>query len=198
VRLSRKGASWIIIATAAGAAMVAGCAARAIKPEAPAIPEVARTPAEIGATLGRWILVEKRARQLVVYDDTKPIRTYPIVLGEDPLGAKMHEGDNRTPEGEYHIAAKYPHRAWSRFMLLDYPTPMNRDIYEWSRRSGLLPAGRGSMPGIGGQVGIHGTVDDGVNRRGENWTRGCISLFNRDVEELYSLVEVGTRVVIEK
>lgn len=190
-------AALVMAAVVAGATCLSGCTAR-VPARALSTATEGPPPVAEGATLGRWIRVHKRQRTLVVYDDVEPIRTYAIVLGADPEGAKTHEGDNRTPEGEYHISAKYPHQAWSRFLLLDYPTEMNRDLYEWSRRSGLLANGRGRSPGIGGQVGIHGTVDDGVNRRGENWTRGCISLMNRDVEELYSLVDVGTRVLIEK
>jgi lipoprotein-anchoring transpeptidase ErfK/SrfK len=177
---------------------VAGCTVRTSEPTVPPSgPEPSITIGE-GFPLGRWIKVEKRERRLIVYDDTEPIRSYPIVLGPEPEGAKLHEGDLRTPEGEYAIAAKYPHPRWSRFLLIDYPTPFNQRMHEWTREAGLLPTRRGSVPGVGGQVGIHGTSDEGRNRRGENWTQGCISLFNRDVEELYSMVDVGTRVVIEK
>ena len=186
-----------VAAAVLGLVAVSGCAVPPASPP-PSLATAVRGPVDEGASLGRWIRIEKGHRRLVVYDDTKPIRTYPIVLGEDPIGAKVHEGDNRTPEGEYHISAKFPHPAWSRFLLLDYPNELNRDVYEWSRRGGLLGNPGSTPPGIGGQVGIHGTVDDMVNRAGENWTRGCISLQNHDVEELYSLVRVGTRVVIEK
>ncbi|MBI3785287.1 MAG: L,D-transpeptidase, partial [Deltaproteobacteria bacterium] len=61
-----------------------------------------------------------------------------------------------------------------------------------------LPRRSRSLPGIGGAIGIHGAEDEGLNRRGVNWTEGCISLFNRDVDELYELVSIGTRVVIER
>jgi lipoprotein-anchoring transpeptidase ErfK/SrfK len=146
----------------------------------------------------RWIRVRKTARTLTLYEGRQPIKTYPVVLGKDPVWAKLYEGDKRTPEGEYHIIKKYYHPFWSRFMLLDYPTPYNREIYEWSLARGLLPERGRSAPGIGSAVGIHGTEDESLNRRGINWTAGCISLFNRDVDELYDLVPVGTRVIIER
>jgi murein L,D-transpeptidase YafK len=121
------------------------------------------------------------------------------VLGKDPQWAKLYEGDHRTPEGEYHIINKYFHPYWSRFMLLDYPTPANQEIYAWSLTAGLLPErGSNDVPGIGGAIGIHGTEDESLNQRGINWTEGCISLFNGDIDELYELVSVGTRVVIER
>ncbi len=142
--------------------------------------------------------VRKTERTLSLYEGSQLVKTYPVVLGKDPVWAKLYQGDHRTPEGEYHISKKYFHPFWSRFMMLDYPTEANQEIYTWSRENGLLPArGRGG-PGIGGAIGIHGTENESLNRRGVNWTEGCISLFNRDVEELYDLVAVGTRVLIER
>jgi lipoprotein-anchoring transpeptidase ErfK/SrfK len=146
----------------------------------------------------RWILVRKTERTLSLYEGTQLVKRYPIVLGKDPHWAKLHQGDHRTPEGEYHIVNKYFHPFWSRFMMLDYPTPTNQEIYAWSRDHGLLPVRGRSLPGIGGAIGIHGTEDESLNRRGINWTEGCVSLFNHDVEELYDLVPIGTRVVIER
>jgi lipoprotein-anchoring transpeptidase ErfK/SrfK len=144
-----------------------------------------------------WVLVRKHERTLSLYAGSQLLKTYPIVLGKDPVLAKLYEGDHRTPEGEYHIRDKYFHPYWSRFMLLDYPTPVNQENYAWSRQNGLVPAEAGKQPGIGGQIGIHGTEHEDLNRRGVNWTQGCISLFNQDIDELYDLLPVGTRVVIK-
>ena len=174
--------------------LLTGCTA-AVPPAAapPAAPVTAEAqPAE------RWILVRKTERTLTLYEGARIVKIYPVVLGKDPVRAKLHQGDYRTPEGEYHISAKYFHPYWSRFMLLDYPTPVNQEIYAWSRANGLLPARGRTVPGIGGAVGIHGTEHENLNRRGVNWTQGCVSLLNHDVEELYDLVPIGTRVVIER
>ena len=146
----------------------------------------------------RWIQVRKSERVLLLYEGQQIIRSYPIVLGKDPLWAKLYQGDHRTPEGDYHIIKKYYHPFWSRFMLLDYPTQRNWEIYEWSQDHDALPGHGHSVPGIGGAIGIHGTEDEALNRSGTNWTEGCISLFNHDVDELYELVPIGTRVVIER
>lgn len=174
-----------------GSALLAGCFGTE-RPPAPPVVVQQPPPPE------RWIRVCKTDHTLTLYDGNQALKTYPIVLGRDPVWAKLYEGDKRTPEGEYHIIKKYYHPFWSRFMLLDYPTLRNRELYEWSRTRGLLPERGRSVPGIGGAVGIHGTEDERLNRRGVNWTAGCISLFNHDVEELYDLVSVGTRVVIER
>jgi murein L,D-transpeptidase YafK len=169
-----------------------------------AAPQLTRPPAvEVAVPTPRlqperWIVVRKTAHTLSLYEGTQLLKLYPIVLGKDPHWAKLYQGDHRTPEGEYHVVNKYFHPFWSRFMMLDYPTSANEEIYAWSRDHGLLPVLGRSVAGIGGAIGIHGTEDESLNRRGINWTEGCVSLFNHDVEELYDLVPIGTRVVIER
>lgn len=145
----------------------------------------------------RFVHVSKAQRRLTVYDGNEAIKVFPVVLGKDPVGAKLHQGDHRTPEGEYVISSKYYHAGWTRFMLLDYPNDHNWEIYSWAQRYDVLPRHRGRVPGIGGAVGIHGTYDDNVNRLGKDWTEGCISLETLHIIQLYDLVDVGTRVVID-
>src|SRR5471032_2436922 len=45
------------------------------------------------------VLILKSAHQLQLIADGKPLRTYRISLGKQPRGAKLMEGDKRTPEG---------------------------------------------------------------------------------------------------
>jgi lipoprotein-anchoring transpeptidase ErfK/SrfK len=183
---------WVVLA------LLAGCSAGTRPALPPAGRMVAAPPAAVPVPAERWILVEKTRRTLSLFEGARVVKTYPIVLGKDPYWAKLYQGDHRTPEGEYHINKKYFHPFWSRFMMLDYPTPTNREIYAWSAARDLVPKRERGGPGPGGAIGIHGTEDESLNRRGINWTEGCISLFNADVEELYQLVPVGTRVVIER
>ena len=187
-------AVWMLLALAA----LAGCTPRAPQPIPPPEPAEPVVVAPQPVTPGeRWLSVRKGRRVLALYEGSTVIRTYPVVLGTQPVGAKLYEGDRRTPEGEYHIVKKYYHPYWSRFMLIDYPTPANREIYSWSQSMGLLPARGGRPPGIGGAIGIHGAEDENLVQNGVDWTLGCISLFNRHVDELYDMVPVGARVVIE-
>ena len=50
---------------------------------------------------------------------------------------------------------------------------------------------------IGGSVGIHGTDKPDKNRRGVDWTWGCVSVDNEAIDELNRLLPLGTPVVIE-
>jgi murein L,D-transpeptidase YafK len=140
------------------------------------------------------IVVHKLKRQLTIYQGLTPLKSYPVVLGNDPYNDKMCQGDACTPEGVYRVRAKYPHSKWSRFIWLDYPNTQNWLKFSRAKQAGRLP----ENAEIGGQIGIHGTEDPLKNLSGENWTKGCVSLQNNDLEEIYPLVTEKTLVVIKK
>ena len=70
------------------------------------------------------------------------------------------------------------------------------DRFKKRKANGEIP----SSARIGGAIGIHGTWpnDDYIIDRYKNWTMGCISMKNTDVEDLYSYMPVGTTVTIRK
>jgi murein L,D-transpeptidase YafK len=142
------------------------------------------------------IVVDKSDYELHVYDAKGWYATYPVVFGNKSLDDKRMEGDRKTPEGTFHIAAKKYHNKWSRFLALDYPTRQDLAKFEERKRRGEIPAS--ASPG--GGIGIHGTWphEDFVVDRYNNWTNGCISLKREDVEELYNYVPVGTSITIRK
>ena len=63
------------------------------------------------------IVVHKLSRKLTCYRGLTPIKTYPVVLGNDPCNDKLCQGDTCTPEGVYRVRAKYPHPKWDSFHL---------------------------------------------------------------------------------
>ncbi|NEP63136.1 MAG: L,D-transpeptidase [Symploca sp. SIO2G7] len=140
------------------------------------------------------ILIEKSNYRLTVFYNLQPIKSYPVVLGSNPTGDKLHEGDRKTPEGIYHIRDLYPHPSWSKFIWLDYPTPQSWREHFRAKLEGkinwLLP--------IGGEIGIHGvpTGMDTLIEQRSNWTWGCPSLKNSDVDEIYQFVGRGSLVEI--
>ena len=140
------------------------------------------------------IVVHKLSRKLTFYRGLTPLKTYPVVLGNDPFNDKLYQGDACTPEGVYRVRAKYPHPKWDSFIWLDYPNTRNWLKFGRAKKAGRLPP----EADIGGQVGIHGTEDPSRNLTGQNWTKGCISLLNKDLQEIYPLVNNKTLVVITK
>jgi lipoprotein-anchoring transpeptidase ErfK/SrfK len=79
-------------------------------------------------------------------------------------------------------------------MLIDFPTKADIDKFNQRKAEGLIP--RGAR--IGGGIGIHGTWprDDMAVDYMQQWTNGCISLKNDEVDELYDIIPVGTKVTI--
>jgi murein L,D-transpeptidase YafK len=45
------------------------------------------------------LVVHKLRRKLTIYQGVTPLKTYPVVLGNDPYNDKMCQGDTCTPEG---------------------------------------------------------------------------------------------------
>ncbi len=142
------------------------------------------------------IIIDKTRYELQVYDDKGWLVTFPVVFGNRDLKDKMMEGDKETPEGNFTIISKRVHEKWDRFMELDYPNAESYAKFNQRKEEGLIPP----YAKIGGGIGIHGTwPHDEITVDGyQNWTDGCISLKDRDIEELYNMIPVGTRVTIRK
>jgi lipoprotein-anchoring transpeptidase ErfK/SrfK len=142
------------------------------------------------------IIIDKSSYELYVYDKIGWFATYPVVFGNNTLDDKKIEGDRNTPEGSFKIANKRVHEKWDRYMGLNYPTQESLAKFNRRKQTGEVP----SNASPGGGIGIHGTWpnEDYVIDRYKNWTNGCISLKNEDVEDLYSYVPVGTPVTIRK
>ncbi len=142
------------------------------------------------------IHISKSGFLLQLKCDSTLIKSYPVVLGGNPVDDKRREGDKCTPEGEFEIRDLYPHKKWSKFLWLDYPTPASWKKFNAAKEAGEIPA----LATIGGEIGIHGVPDNNNELIDEmnNWTLGCISLKNADIDEIYDAVQVGTKVFIEK
>jgi murein L,D-transpeptidase YafK len=138
--------------------------------------------------------VEKSAYRLSVIYSGRTVKSYPVVFGRNPTDDKLREGDGCTPEGTFRIRGQYPHKLWSRFLWLDYPTEQSEKRFREAKRTGKVSP----KATIGGQIGIHGVPDkdDTLVDRRVNWTLGCVSLRTADILELYRFTRVGTPVTI--
>lgn len=143
------------------------------------------------------VVVRRSCRTLDVYRRGYRVRSYPAVFGLAGSGSKLYEGDLRTPTGLYMIVDKRPHARWRQFLLLDYPNLEDLHRYWLAMEAGRIPRRGERYAGVGGAVGIHGTDKPSMNEHGLDWTFGCISIRNEDVDELAALVPVGTLVLIE-
>jgi lipoprotein-anchoring transpeptidase ErfK/SrfK len=139
----------------------------------------------------------KSRHQLTVYYKGHEYRTYHAVFGRNRLnGTKLWEGDRRTPEGVYTIIEKHPSLRWEWFLGLNYPNDVDHYRYEQLRDAEEVPEEGGRDIGEGGHIGIHGTDNPILNSGNIDWTTGCISVNNLDIDELSRILPVGTVVII--
>lgn len=134
---------------------------------------------------GTAVIVSKLERRLAVYRKGELIRTYEVGLGFNGLADKRVSGDNATPEGRYSVVGKNPSSLYHKALRIDYPNDEDRKWFAREKARGNIP--RNAL--IGGNVEIHGGGQDTL-------TRGCVSLDNDKMDELYALVAVGTPVTI--
>ena len=129
------------------------------------------------------IYISKKDKELHIISDSTTLKSYPVVFGFNPIDDKRIEGDGCTPEGSFEVRDRYPHKKWSKFIGINYPTKDSWRKHELSKEQG----GIAETAAIGGEVGIHGVPDgqDLLIDVGQNWTLGCIALKNKQSNELY-------------
>ncbi|HJX83210.1 MAG TPA: L,D-transpeptidase family protein [Candidatus Angelobacter sp.] len=142
----------------------------------------------IQSTTVDHIIVLKSEHVMRLYTHDKLVKEYHVALGLNPVGPKRRKGDNRTPEGSYTIDLKNQHSQFHLSMRVSYPNAPDR---ERARRQGVDP---------GGSIMIHGLPREfawlGARHRDNDWTWGCIAVTNPEIEALWSLVQVGTKIEI--
>ena len=135
------------------------------------------------------IVVEKKARKLILFRDGKAMRTYLVALGASPKGDKLRAGDNKTPEGLFYIDARQPNSKYHLALHISYPDAAHRE------RSAAI----GADPG--GDIMIHGLPNGlgsaGAAHRQNDWTNGCVALTDQEIEQIWSVVPIGTPVEIK-
>jgi lipoprotein-anchoring transpeptidase ErfK/SrfK len=143
-----------------------------VKRVAPKVPD---------AKLGKSILVDTALNKLYLYDGFKLLHTYPVATAMDGYV---------TPSGTWAIVDKQENPTWYN----PAPTTWGADL------PASIPPGPGNplgtralylnAPGIR----IHGTYD--TSSIGTHASHGCIRMLIPDVEQLYPLVPIGTRVIV--
>jgi L,D-peptidoglycan transpeptidase YkuD (ErfK/YbiS/YcfS/YnhG family) len=131
------------------------------------------------------LIVSKLEKKLRVYRNGSLVREYSIGLGFDGLADKRYSGDNATPEGRYSIIRKLPVSQYHKALLINYPNDEDRKSFARGKMAGTIP----KSAEIGGQIEIHGGGRDSL-------TRGCVSLDDGEMDDLFGRVAVGTPVTI--
>ena len=129
------------------------------------------------------IVVNKGARQMFLLSGSSVLKSYRFGLGWAPVGDKFFEGDGRTPEGNYFIDRRNPNSSFHLSLGISYP---NEADIAYAKALGKSP---------GGDIFIHGEPN-ALAFLSPDWTAGCISVKNREMEDVYAMVRDGTPITI--
>lgn len=118
------------------------------------------------------IVVDKSQNILILKSDEEIIKTYVVSTGKN----------NSTPVGNFKITSKLVNPTWFKAgAIVPAGSPENILGTRWMGID--LPS-----------YGIHGTTDP--KSLGRQVTQGCVRMANPEAEELYTIVPIGTEVVI--
>jgi len=136
-----------------------------------------------------FIMVKKSEAKLYLIKKGKVLREYHIALGANPKGHKQQQGDGRTPEGRYIIDYKNSQSSFYKSIHISYP---NQSDIRGAKKAHVNP---------GGAIMIHGQKNGwgwaSFVAQHFNWTDGCIAVTNKDMDEIWDAVKVGTPIEIK-
>lgn len=150
------------------------------------------------------VFVSKSTRQLFLMKRGVAFKVYKMVLGKNPIGSKLREGDNRTPEGQYKIDWRNSNSKFTLSLHINYPN--DRDI-DRARDLGYEAGGDIMIHGEPNSMNDYATMlsfaDTSTNEQWlrsalymMDWTAGCVAVRNNDMNEIYKLVKDGTPIWI--
>jgi len=134
------------------------------------------------------LTVNKSKHQLLVYSEGKLLKSYSVSFGDNPIGHKEFEGDEKTPEGLYTINAKNDKSGYHKNLGISYPNA--KDIAH-AREIGKPAGGDIKIHALKNKLGFINKL-----QRWVNWTNGCIAVTNSEMDELYAAVKIGTHITI--
>ncbi len=118
------------------------------------------------------VSVDKSENMLTLKSNDEILKIYSVATGSN----------NSTPTGTFKIVNKLTNPPW--YTEKGIIPPQSPENILGTRWLGLSSAG----------YGIHGTTDP--KTIGSQCTLGCVRMLNEEVEELYSIVPIGTEVTI--
>lgn len=152
------------------------------------------------------VRVLKGERRLELVDKKNNVlKSYKISLGRSPVGHKVQEGDNKTPEGAYTLDYKNFKSQYYKSIHVNYP---NKFDIKNAKKLGVSPGGDIMIHGLPNNfkgmtdwlssVGLNGLADDLIRAALPyfDWTQGCIAVTNTEIDEIISMVKTPTKIFI--
>jgi murein L,D-transpeptidase YafK len=185
---------FVLLAGAVTAALLgvsdsSAATAAARVPERTVAPATSAAVAPVAPVAADSLVVVKSARRLTLFHRGVPVREYRVALGANPVGDKVRQGDRRTPEGLFRIAARNPESRFHLSLRVSYPDAAHRAR---AAALGVSPGGDIMLHGLPGRF-----ASVGVRHTEFDWTEGCVAVTNAEIEEIWRLVPNGAAIEIK-
>lgn len=157
------------------------------------------------------LVIDRKNYKIGLYAEGHLIKDYKAVFGKNNSLIKTSADDNVTPIGEYKICTIDSTSKYHKFLHLDYPNEhdaaealargyINHDEFA----SIMISIKHSECPPketrLGSVIGIHGIGTYNIIFKNLpfsfNWTNGSVAVSDEDIDELYSVVKIGTQVKI--
>jgi len=158
------------------------------------------------------IVINRSIYTLELYEDSVFIKSYRASFGQSIHKPKQRAEDKITPVGTYKICRIDTLNKYYKFMQINYPNlddGMNALRKGWISQKGFnelkfqyyYEGCTKYNSVLGGNIGIQGIGKLNFILKNlpfvYNWTNGSIAISNEDIDEIYSVVREGTKVVIK-
>ncbi|MBT8377817.1 MAG: L,D-transpeptidase [Ignavibacteria bacterium] len=158
------------------------------------------------------IIINRHNYTLSLYEDSVLIKDYRANFGKSVSAPKSRAGDNSTPVGEYQICGIDTAHKYHKFFQINYPNL--KDAANALRKGWISQKEYNEIKFqyyyegciennrvLGGNLGIQGIGKFNFIIKNLpfvfNWTNGSIALSDEDIDEIFSIVKIGTKVVIK-
>ncbi len=158
------------------------------------------------------IVIDRKTYSLNLYEDTVLIKSYRASFGKNINTPKSRANDEATPVGDYQICSIDTSSKYHKFLRLNYP-----NIHDATEglRMGLISQKTfdtlkfefyhegcpSNNTALGGNIGIQGIGEYNSIFKNlpfvYNWTNGSVAISNESIDEIYSVIKKGTKVVIK-
>jgi hypothetical protein len=158
------------------------------------------------------ILIDRSNYRLHLFSDSLLVKSYKVVFGKNNRSVDNSLNNLTTPIGEYVICDKKALDKYHKMLKINFPN--NNDL------AGMLKSKEISQPQYdallesknqfgcvsqdllpNGEIGIIGTGEFNYIFKNLpfafNWTNGSIAISNENIDELFTVVDVGTKVTIK-
>ena len=136
------------------------------------------TAPENNQTLATHVVLNRKERRVYVYQDDQVIANYRVAIGRPGW---------ETPKGNFSVIQMVEDPQWKN--------PWNGRVSAPGPNSPLGERWIGFSREGGKYIGFHGTPGEHV--MGQAVSHGCVRMRNRDVKELYELVQNGIPVIVQ-